>query len=84
METILLVIAVYLLVGIITLTLLDILTKRIRTRLEGASYESQEKLAVSGSPVGRKTALAITVLALWIFWPVAIYGAIGKRGNNES
>lgn len=81
------VIGIYLLVGIVALVLLDLITGRIRKNIKDASYKSQEKLAASGSYVGRKTAVVLTLIALWIFYPVAIYGAISglvvKGGNKK-
>lgn len=76
------VIGIYLLLGIVVLGLLDLFTGRIRGKLKTASYETREKLAGAGSFVGAKTAIALTLIALWIFYPVAIYGAIrGKEGG---
>ena len=72
-------IGAYLILGIIALCLLDFLTGRVRCHLKTASYETQEKLILSGSLVGVKVAMVITLIALWIFWPVAIYGAISSK-----
>jgi len=66
--------------GIIAIGILDLCTGRVRKRLREASYETQSKLAVSGSFIGVKTALFLTIVALWLFWPIAIYGAV--RGND--
>ena len=80
------VIGLYLLSGIVVLGLLDLFTGRVRKNITNASYKSQEKLAASGSFVGRKTAMALTLIALWIFYPVAIYGAISElviKGGNK-
>lgn len=73
---------IYLLLGIIAIGLLDLLTGRVRKRLKLASYETQGKMVASGSLVGVKTAYILTLLALWLFYPIAIYGAItGKKGR---
>jgi len=79
------IIGIYLLTGIVALGLLDLFTGRIRRKLKSASYQAQAKLAASGSLVGIKMAMILTLIALWIFWVVAIYGAISnkKEGNNE-
>lgn len=74
----LILLGVYLLLGIIAIVLLDLRTRRVRNRLKTASVDTQSKLALSGSFVDSKMALIITVIALWIFWPAAIYGAIKK------
>jgi len=72
------VIGIYLLLGIVALVTLDLFTGRVRSRLKEASYETREKLAGAGSFVGAKTAMFLTLIALWIFYPVAIYGAISS------
>jgi hypothetical protein len=72
---------VYFACGIAALVMLELLTKRISRRLRPASQETQDKLIVSGSPVGAKEATALTVGALWLFWPVAIFTAL-IGGNN--
>ena len=77
------VIGIYLLSGIVVLSLFDLFTGRIRRKLKTASYQAQEKLAASGSFVGVKTAMALTLVALWIFYPVAIYGAISEKREER-
>jgi len=54
----------------------------VRRRLTTASYDTRDKLVLSGSYVGVKTALVITIGALWLFWPIALYAAI-KGGSKE-
>ena len=76
------VIGIYLLSGIVVLGLFDLFTGRIRRKLKTASYQAQEKLAASGSFVGVKTAMALTLIALWIFYTVAIYVAIRKSKGS--
>ena len=76
MEIIITAFVAYLLLGIVALGLLDLITGRVRGRLKTASYETQVKFVLTGSFVGPKTAVILTGLALWLFWPVAIYGAI--------
>ena len=78
------IIGIYLLTGIITLGLLDLFTGRIRKNIKDASYKSQEKLAASGSYVGRKTSVVLTLIALWLFYPVAIYGAISNKKEEKN
>lgn len=73
------IIGIYLLTGLVALGLLEIFTGRIRKKLKSASYQTQAKLAASGSLVGTKAAMILTVIALWIFWVVAIYGAIRNK-----
>ena len=76
----------YLLLGIVVLGLFDWLTGRVRKRMRVASYETQERLTATGNITGVKTAVLLTLLALWMFWPVAIYGALstlGDKGSND-
>lgn len=77
------IIGIYLLTGIVALGLLDVFTGRIRKKLKSASVQSQAKLAASGSYVGTKTAVVLILIALWIFWVVAIYGAISEKMEGK-
>jgi len=61
----------YLLLGIIAIGLLDIITGRVRARLKGAATEVQ---VLTGE--NRVLAIVVTVLALWLLWPAAIYAAV--------
>lgn len=76
MDTVLLGVGLYLFLGFLVLTMFEVATGRIRTRIKEASYETQSRLSVSGNYVGSKTAFALTIGALWIFWPFVIYAAI--------
>lgn len=66
-------VGIYLALGIIALVLLDLFTGRVRGRLKTASFDTQQ--LTGGS---QKVALVVTILALWIFYPVAIYVAIRR------
>ena len=68
--------AVYLITGILALLLLELTTKRISRNLKDSSYDMQEILAKAGLVLPLKVALIITAVALYLFWPVAIYGTI--------
>jgi len=76
MDLVLTILGIYLLLGVLALCFLDMLTGRIRSRIKAASYQTQNKLMFSGTFISLLTAVILTGLALWIFWPVAIYGAI--------
>lgn len=84
METVLLAIVVYLLIGMISLGILDLATKRIRTRLKDASYDSQRIFNDAGMAFGNKAAFVIIVIALWLYWPAAIIGALGRAVNDKN
>ena len=73
----------YLAIGLVALVLLDMTTGKIRERLRPASLDVQDKLLTAGSFIGTRTATVFLLLALWIFWPVAIYGAVEKRLKNK-
>ncbi len=74
MTTLLMLVGAYLLVGIIAIVLLDLLTGRVRERIKAGAYETQ---VITGDK--RLVAIIVTVLALWLFWPLAIYAALFKR-----
>lgn len=82
-NAILAVVGIYFIIGFVALCILDILTGRIRSRLHSASEETQGRLAVTGSYVGNKTSIALTLIALWLFWPVAIYGALSSSKESK-
>lgn len=77
----------YLLTGIIVLVVFDFLTKRVRKNILPAVAETQLKVAgagalmgrVTASYVGRKTAIVFTLLAMWLFWPVVLYGYVESK-----
>jgi len=71
-------IGVYLGLGLIALIVLDLKTKRVRTRIVTASQDAQSKMWGTGNFVGSKTAMGLTVITLWLFWVVAIFGALTK------
>lgn len=66
----------YFLLGLVSLLLLEATTKRISTRLRGASYDTSDTLAQGGMPVGTRTALVITIFMLVVFWPFAVAPAV--------
>ncbi len=73
-------------IGLLALMLLDLFTGRLRSRLGEASHDTQMRLLCSGSFVRMWVARLLTIIALWLLWPVAIYGyCIGynKGGKNE-
>ena len=84
MDIALIIVGAYFGIGLFALIILDVLTGRIRKTLYSASAETQSKLAVTGNYVGGKTSIVMVLGALWLFWPVAIYGAVTKsQGDNK-
>ncbi|KKK55799.1 hypothetical protein LCGC14_3070950 [marine sediment metagenome] len=71
-------VGLYLLLGLVSLAVLDLRTKRIRERLREASYDTQAMMVA-----GTRTAIVVTVLALWLFWPFAVYGAVEDRLRSK-
>ena len=71
----------YLVMGLLALAVLDLTTKRIRSKLRGASYETQTVVANTntGTYLGNKLAIVVILTALWIFWPAVIWGAVESR-----
>jgi len=83
MNIILVVLASYFGIGLFALCLLDALTSRVRTKLRLASLEAQSKLAVTGNYVGGKSSIVLVLGALWLFWPVAVYGALTPSKKDK-
>lgn len=77
-----LVIAVYFIGGLLALLVLDLLTKRVRTKLGSATEDARYQLLATGTYMSRKSALVAVVVALWLFWPVAIWGALSTIGKG--
>lgn len=72
---------VYLVLGLIALIILDLITHNVRNKIQSASDETREKLIATGTYYSPKASLVITLLALWIFWVVAIFASFtSKRG----
>jgi hypothetical protein len=78
------IVTIYLLVGLLFLIIFDVATKRIRNRLDDATFEVKNKLAMSGSYVGTRIATTVLLFAIWLMWPVVIVGALttGKEQDN--
>lgn len=72
MNIVLIVIGFYLLAGLIAITMLEVLTKRVSRRIRSASFDTQ---SITGSN-NVKVSIIVTLCALLLFWPFAIYAAI--------
>ena len=84
-------IALYFLIGVIALGILELATHRITDKIRkgGVVTETQSRLIESGNFVNTKTAILLIIVSLLIFWPVAVYGAITpnrkkKEGDDGS
>ena len=85
MGAVVLVIAVYFIGGLLALLVLDLLTKRIRTKLGAAAEDARYQMLATGSFISSRAAFTLTCGALWLLWPIAIWGAlstIGKGGQS--
>jgi hypothetical protein len=80
-------VALYFLVGIAAIGLLDALTGRVRNRVKEASVETQSIMLKAMTPLGTKTSLIVTLIALWVWWPFAIgsaiFGLIHKEAHDD-
>jgi len=72
MNIVLIVIGFYLVAGLIAITILEILTKRVSKRIRSASFDTQ---SITGS-TNTTVSMIVTLCALLLFWPFAIYAAI--------
>lgn len=88
---VLIVIAVYLLAGLLFLGIFDLLTGKVRKKFGDAVTDTQLKIA-DASPVmgrgmatfiGRKTAFVVTVLATWVFWVAVLYGFLESQWKER-
>ena len=61
---------VYLLVGMIVLWLFETFTGRIRDGIDDAAFQVMNMMRCRA-----KVAMTITLIAIWVLWPVVIYGA---------
>jgi len=78
-EYIFLCLGIYLILGLIALIIFDLITHNIRDRIHSASDETREKLIATGTYYSPKISLIITLLALWIFWVVAIFASFTTK-----
>ena len=83
MDVVVIALGIYFGVGLVALGILEVQTGRIRGKLHSASLEAQNKLLVSGNLVGGKTSRVLVIGALWLFWPVAIYGALSSPKEDK-
>ena len=79
MNILLIIVVVYFALGVISLLVLEVTTHRISKRLKAASVEAQVKLSDNGQFIGSKTAILMTFMALFLFYPAAVYAAIRWR-----
>ncbi len=82
-ELVVVLVAAYFLLGLLSLATLELLTKRISSRLSGASRDAQAAFSNTGNYLGSRTMKIAVGFALWMFWPAAIYGALERWVKNR-
>ena len=69
----------YFLFGIVSLCAFDLVTKRLRTGLQGATGDTCSKLLVNGNYVTPKQATVLFIGALLLFWPIVFVGIVKDK-----
>ena len=77
-ESILLVFGIYLGIGLITVIIFDIITQRIRKRIYAYSFDTHQMTGQNHT-----IAIIFTLIAIWIFYPALIIGALKKNNGKE-
>lgn len=77
------VILIYLVVGLLIIGIAELVRKIISTSITIAATETQSRLLRRGQPVGTKTSVVITLLAVWLAWPALLYGVIESALHGE-
>ncbi len=78
------IVLLYFLTGILALLVFDATTKRIRNKLDIATAETQSRMASTGNPMGSRSAKALFVILMWVFWPVVLIGALTERKGGDN
>jgi hypothetical protein len=79
MNIIWMILGIYIASGVIVLIALEAFTHRISKRMDSATLDAVGKLANSGTVISIKGAKLILALAIFAFWPAALYGAVTKE-----
>lgn len=79
MGTVSIVLLSYFVGGLLILTLFDIITKRIRCKLQASAVETQLKMISANVYLGRKTGMITFLIMMWLFWPAVLVGAITDK-----
>lgn len=69
----------YFLGGLLILIVFDLITKRIRAKIQSAGLEAQLTMAQSNNPMGVKAGIALILILTWLFWPTVLIGAATER-----
>jgi len=83
LNPVLLGVIIYLLLGIVSLAIFDLVTKRLSTKFTQATSETQSRLAASGNYVGGKLAFVLFLGATLLFWPMVFIGAITDKKEDS-
>lgn len=72
-------VVLYFLLGIVSLGLLDLVTKRLRTGLQGATDDTQSRLLAHGNYVASKQATILFLGAMLLLWPMVFVGIVKAK-----
>lgn len=74
---------VYFLGGLLVLLVFDLITKRIRAKIQSAGLEAQVTMAQANNPLGVKAGVALILTLTWLFWPTVLLGAATERWSGK-
>lgn len=82
------VVVVYLLLGVLVLTVFDLITSRIRTRFRDSVADVQTRLLHIGVVSNTKMGFVLLAAVMLLFWPLVIVGFAqekigGRRGAKR-
>ncbi|MGR3295878.1 MAG: hypothetical protein ACUZ8A_06590 [Candidatus Bathyanammoxibius sp.] len=72
-------VVLYFLLGIVSLATFDLVTKRLRTGLQGATDDTQSKLLAHGNYIAPKQATVLFVGVMLLFWPAVFVGIVKDK-----
>jgi len=73
---------VYFLGGLFILIVFDLITKRIRTKIQSAGLEAQVTMAQANNPLGVKAGIVLMLTLTWLFWPTVLLGAATEHWSE--
>lgn len=76
----------YFVVGLVSLGIIELTTRRFSRNFSKSTIDAQTKLANNGTPSGNTETKVLLLGATILFWPFAVYGMLtpngGKRGKE--
>jgi hypothetical protein len=77
------VLGAYFALGLVAILLLDLFTGRVRRNFATAQEDARQKLLATGNYMGHRASWFVMAGALWLFWPVALYGVMRNSGDDN-